>query len=691
MSPRSPILDKVKTPRVADRSVVGGGITLRAPGKVRRPPRWWATLLRAVHRRRSPSVFDVCLVAVALLVLFRALRSRSAPKTLSSGAGSSSDSRVESFAFATFFGSDDFLPAIQVLLYTLGQTAPAYPLVMCVLDGSVSDAALSTALRTAPEFLKVRIRRWAPVPPPKGSAHAPRWGVNWSKLRLWQLTEYERVLYIDADTMVLQNLDDVFDAVPLPSPVMRTASARGPLPADVTPMSVFAGTPDWGKWTRPGSTKMNAGVFLFTPSAATFAALLNASVDVAAYRSLEAEQGLLNAFFGDAHCCLSHTLNAQKTLSALYPDLLDMAAVRVLHFTGAKPWRCWRRSGECAGVYQQLDMRPGAQEPDDPPPDSREMRPSLVLTAGAPDEAPVGALSPVQGFADLVDTEDFGELHAMWRATYLRIRHLGSTLALFDASASHVDSAAAMPIASNSHNGEQPNHVGSQPTVLIDSSLDYTGPQEASGGATSGGDGAASLSAWPVPLQELPPALTHMAPLVALARLASVHGADLPKAPFIGLVDGAPDSDPPNWSHIHLGPSSVSSKAASHDGSECFAWSTQSISSLMGGTTDVLLQAARTITPQLPFLVDTATLMAALGPMHGHIPAGAYVRSQALIMKTALWANFSHFLDGVTSRVSPALSGSNPILGSTANAPVTELLLNAWLASSQIGCVVVVD
>jgi hypothetical protein len=291
----------------------------------------------------------------------------------------------------------------------------------------------------------------------------------------------------------------------------------------------------------------------------------------------------------------------------------------------------------------------------------------------------------------MVDTEDFGELHAMWRATYLRIRHLDSTLALFDASASHVDSAAAMTIASYSHNGEQPNHVGSQPTVVSDSSFDYTGPQEARGGATSGLDGSASLSAWPVPLQELPPALTHMAPLVALARLALANGEDLPKAPFIGLVDGAPDSDPPNWSHIHLGPSIVSSRAARLDGSECFAWSTLPLASLMGATTDVLLQAARKITPQLPLLVDTTALVAASGPMHGQIPAGAYVRSQALIMKTALWANFSPFLEGLTPRVSLALSTSNPILGSRANAPVTELLLNAWLASSQIDCTVVVD
>ena len=86
---------------------------------------------------------------------------------------------------------------------------------------------------------------------------------------------------------------------------------------------------------------MNGGVFLFDPSEATFAELLEFATHTSKYRSREAEQGLLNAFFGPSGCCLSHAWNTQKTLSIHYPELFDLTAIRLLHFVGEKPWSSW--------------------------------------------------------------------------------------------------------------------------------------------------------------------------------------------------------------------------------------------------------------------------------------------------------------------------------------------------------------
>ena len=634
--------------------MVGVGISSRpAPAQLHRPARrWWAApLLRSARvRRRLQVVLGLCLGAACLNAAWvsRGLHRSSTDETaVVARRAAGLDGVKSSFAYATFFGSDDFLPAIQVLLHTLAQTGPSYPLVMCVMDGGVSDRALSTALQDIPPSLLVRVRRWAPVPPPEGSAHAPRWGVNWSKLRLWQLTEYERVLYVDADTMVLHNLDDVFDATPLPPRAARSTAAGGKLPAGVAPLSVFAGTPDWGKWTRPGSAKMNAGVFLFSPSSATFSALLNASRDVAAYRSLEAEQGLLNAFFGARHCCLPHTLNAQKTLSVFYPDLLDMATVSVLHFTGEKPWRCWRRDGACSGAAQLLDMRPGAVEE----PDAQQPAP----TGGGPR----GDAPRPEGFADLVDTDDFSELHAMWRAEYLRIRRLGTQLALFDAAA---DASTPPPLS-----GDSSSH------------LDYTSAGESQVDANT-----ASRSVWPVPLRQLPPSAHSRAdtPVAMLARMLA-SGRDAPPVPFVGLVAGP--GDPPNWAHLHLDHHSSGNSSAGD--ADCFAWSVLPLPVRQAGhsLTDVLLEVAAVVTPQLPALVDTAALSRAVGPPRGIHLTSAYVRSQAVIMRTALWANFSRFFDGAAAPVVSAVAHDDSHLQSA----VAELVFNAWLAAARVVCAVI--
>jgi alpha-N-acetylglucosamine transferase len=590
-------------------------------------------------RQRLQVLLALCLVATLLNAAWvsRRLHRSSREASLVARRAAGLDGLKSSFAYATFFGSDDFLPAIQVLLHTLAQTGPSYPLIMCVLDSGVSDRALNTALQAAPQSLLVRVRRWAPVTPPAGSAHAPRWGVNWSKLRLWQLTDYERVLYVDADTMVLRNLDDVFDALPLPPDAARAAAAGGKLPLGVAPMSVFAGTPDWGKWTQPGSAKMNAGVFLFSPSAATFSALLNASRDVTAYRSLEAEQGLLNAFFGARHCCLPHTLNAQKTLSTFYPDLFDMASVSVLHFTGEKPWRCWRRDGACSGTAQLLDTRPGALE------DSQAQQPAPA-GAGPHD----GAFRPV-GFADMVDTDDFSELHAMWRAEYLRIRRLGPLLALFDASADTPP-----PSDSSSH-------------------LDYTVAGEAQVDGST-----ASRSVWPVPLRQLPSSSNVAAPVALLARMLA-SGRDAPSVPFVGLVVGS--GDPPNWAHLHLDHHSSGNSSAG--GADCFAWSVLPLPVRQAGHSllDVLMEVAAVVSPQLPALVDMVALSHAMGPPRGGRLHSVYVRSQAVIMRTPLWVNFTRFFDGLVSTAAPA--------DSSLRSALAELVLNAWLAAARVECTVI--
>ncbi|KAK2019473.1 family 8 glycosyl transferase [Colletotrichum eremochloae] len=92
-----------------------------------------------------------------------------------------------------------------------------------------------------------------------------------TKLRLWSLTQFRRVLYLDADTLVLSNLDHVFD-----------------LPESVT----FAASPEIG---FPDC--FNSGVMLLRPDAATYAELTAFATRVDSFDG--GDQGLLNVFFGD--------------------------------------------------------------------------------------------------------------------------------------------------------------------------------------------------------------------------------------------------------------------------------------------------------------------------------------------------------------------------------------------------------
>ena len=69
----------------------------------------------------------------------------------------------------------------------------------------------------------------------------PELGVTFTKLHCWRLTQYDRAVFLDADTLVRQNVDELFD---------REEISASP----------DAGWPDC----------FNSGVFVFTPSKDTY-------------------------------------------------------------------------------------------------------------------------------------------------------------------------------------------------------------------------------------------------------------------------------------------------------------------------------------------------------------------------------------------------------------------------------------
>ncbi|KAK0568478.1 glycogenin glucosyltransferase [Tilletia horrida] len=96
----------------------------------------------------------------------------------------------------------------------------------------------------------------------------PKRGAPLTKLHAWRLTQYEKVVFLDADTLVLQSLSHLFD-----------------LPTE------FAAAPDIG-WPDA----FNSGVLVLKPSQQTFS-------DIRAFAAVHgswdgADQGLLNEYYG---------------------------------------------------------------------------------------------------------------------------------------------------------------------------------------------------------------------------------------------------------------------------------------------------------------------------------------------------------------------------------------------------------
>jgi len=143
----------------------------------------------------------------------------------------------------------------------------------------------------------------------------PELGVTFTKLHCWRLTQFTKVVFMDADTLVLENIDDLFEREEL-------SAVRDP------------GWPDC----------FNSGVFVFVPSEATYTALMHFAITTGSYDG--GDQGLLNSFFAnwgfsDMRKHLPYVYNCcSVTFYSYLPALKQFAnKVKVVHFIGAnKPW-----------------------------------------------------------------------------------------------------------------------------------------------------------------------------------------------------------------------------------------------------------------------------------------------------------------------------------------------------------------
>lgn len=134
---------------------------------------------------------------------------------------------------------------------------------------------------------------------------------NFCKLRLWQLTEYRRCVFIDADAIVLRNIDRLFG-----------------YPEFSAAPNVYEGLADFHR--------LNSGVFVAEPSIATFRAMLE-RLDAPEAFWPRTDQTFLQSFFPEWHG-LPVTMNMLQYVWSNLPELWDWSSIGVLHYQYEKPW-----------------------------------------------------------------------------------------------------------------------------------------------------------------------------------------------------------------------------------------------------------------------------------------------------------------------------------------------------------------
>ena len=242
-------------------------------------------------------------------------------------------------AWVTLLTRPSYVPGVRTLLASLQKSGTAYPLVVMVTDG-IDDTVRQQLVDDGCQLVDVAPLR-PPDDAPDGYANA-RFAEVWTKLAAWRLTQFDRVVVLDADMLVVRNMDELFSLELADGAIAACHACRcNPNRIASYPASW---TPDNCGYThdsiRPTEDNyLNGGLLVLSPDEAVFDDMvrtLSAVADLSRYPF--AEQDFLNEYYRGRWQVLPYIYNALKTLAFQHPSLWDPAAVKNIHYIIDKPW-----------------------------------------------------------------------------------------------------------------------------------------------------------------------------------------------------------------------------------------------------------------------------------------------------------------------------------------------------------------
>ncbi|KAJ6467762.1 glycosyltransferase family 8 protein [Mycena sanguinolenta] len=267
--------------------------------------------MRSGRWRRWAGMAIMVVVVVAVFWLVVTLNLNTLPVTVVPGA---QYVPLDRRAVVSSLESDGYAIAVAVTGYSARSANITARLLLPYLEHKVSEQALCIARAVGWEPYPVPL-----IPPPHGGRYIyPRFMEQYTKLHIWKLDKngVDSAVYIDGDTLVLRNFDELFD-IPFH----------------------FAATPDVYLGRRGFDVTFNAGVLAFRPSSAVYDDM-RLKIETAEYPLQEAEQAFLNLYFGGTALRLPYVYNGNVAIKMRSPLLWQRLVdeMRVVHYTVEKPF-----------------------------------------------------------------------------------------------------------------------------------------------------------------------------------------------------------------------------------------------------------------------------------------------------------------------------------------------------------------
>jgi len=209
------------------------------------------------------------------------------------------------------------------------KTEPQFPF-LALLTKNISDKTIKTLQKYSIPYKLIPKN----ISNPTDTNQEHRWFSTYSKLHIFNQIEFTKIVFLDADMLILRNIDELFD-----KPHMSAVNAGSMIPRKAL-------------WTR-----LNSGLIVIEPSSELFKDMLTKIGKVEVLKSNDtnrkhrfwSDQDFLNAYYPDwprkRELHLDHKYNVLHYYSDEYRELFDYSLtkgehpVSVIHYAShLKPW-----------------------------------------------------------------------------------------------------------------------------------------------------------------------------------------------------------------------------------------------------------------------------------------------------------------------------------------------------------------
>lgn len=230
------------------------------------------------------------------------------------------------YSYISLLCTDGYLDGVLVLYHSLMKTNPEYPFLLLVTP-NISQKTLDVLSQHKISYKRLD----QTIENPKKTIGNKRWNVNYSKLHIFNQTQFEKMVFLDADMLILRNIDGLFGR-----PHMSAVNSGGMLPS------------------RASWIDLNSGLLVVTPSSALFNDMLSKVGNIEGEKA-GGDQAFLHSYLPkwpeQKELHLDHGYNIFHTDLDEYHRLFDYGfepdqkSIYVLHFVGeVKPWQVLKMS-----------------------------------------------------------------------------------------------------------------------------------------------------------------------------------------------------------------------------------------------------------------------------------------------------------------------------------------------------------